>query len=176
MATTLGAKSVTTKALAAGTSVTLPMLEPVTMRVRALRALRRSVMFSTRIVVVMNLPSAWAKESTFSSVMLSEDRGETWRYVETPAGLDTTECALVELTGGSWMLNLRDNRNRRNRDRQEDNAEQAADTGEAAETASGEEGEPRARGRRQAVRDEPKPIPPWIWLGHIVRHEYGRGI
>ena len=56
-----------------------------------------------------------ADQNTFSSVMISEDRGVTWRYVDTPAGHDTTEAALVELGGGTWMLNMRDNRNRRDR-------------------------------------------------------------
>jgi len=46
----------------------------------------------------------------------------------------------------------RDNRNRRGRDRQEEGAEQAPESAEQAEAAAGDESEPRARGRRQAVR------------------------
>ena len=44
-----------------------------------------------------------------STVVWSEDRGETWQ-VGTGARPDTTESAVVELADGSWMLNMRCNR------------------------------------------------------------------
>ncbi|BCX47503.1 neuraminidase [Haloferula helveola] len=47
----------------------------------------------------------------FSNIMWSDDRGKTWT-VSAFARRDTTECAVVELSDGSLMLNMRDNRNR----------------------------------------------------------------
>ena len=47
----------------------------------------------------------------FSNIMWSGDRGKTWT-VSTPARRDTTECSVAELSDGSLMLNIRDNRNR----------------------------------------------------------------
>ncbi len=46
----------------------------------------------------------------FSNFIYSEDRGKTWKTSE-PAKSNTTECAIVELSDGSLMLNMRDNRN-----------------------------------------------------------------
>lgn len=50
----------------------------------------------------------------FSNITWSKDGGKTWttsnQAAETPLG--TTECAVVELSDGSLMLNMRDNRNR----------------------------------------------------------------
>ncbi|MDB4759416.1 glycoside hydrolase [Akkermansiaceae bacterium] len=50
----------------------------------------------------------------FSNITYSKDGGKTWTVSE-PARSDTTECAVVELSDGSLMLNMRDNRNRRNK-------------------------------------------------------------
>jgi sialidase-1 len=47
----------------------------------------------------------------FSNIIWSGNRGKTWT-VSAPARSDTTECAVVELSDGSLMLNMRDNRNR----------------------------------------------------------------
>jgi sialidase-1 len=50
----------------------------------------------------------------FSGITWSKDGGKTWTTsnpaAETPKG--TTECAVVQLSDGSLMLNMRDNRNR----------------------------------------------------------------
>ncbi|MFK7819715.1 MAG: sialate O-acetylesterase, partial [Planctomycetaceae bacterium] len=47
----------------------------------------------------------------FSNLMHSKDHGETWTV--SPAARDnTTECSVAELSDGSLMLNMRDNRNR----------------------------------------------------------------
>jgi len=49
----------------------------------------------------------------FSNITWSKDSGKTWttsnQAAETPFG--TTECAVVQLSDGSLMLNIRDNRN-----------------------------------------------------------------
>jgi len=50
----------------------------------------------------------------FSNLIWSRDRGRSWT-VSNPARTDTTECAVAELSGGSLMLNMRDNRNRRDK-------------------------------------------------------------
>ena len=47
----------------------------------------------------------------FSNLMWSVDRGENWT-VSKHARDNTTECAVVELSDGSLILNMRDNRNR----------------------------------------------------------------
>ena len=47
----------------------------------------------------------------FSNLMWSEDHGKSWALSE-HARDNTTECAVVELSNGSLMLNMRDNRNR----------------------------------------------------------------
>ncbi|MCD8172851.1 MAG: exo-alpha-sialidase [Alistipes sp.] len=51
---------------------------------------------------------------SFSNITWSRDGGRTWTSsepaAETPLG--TTECAVVELSDGTLMLNMRDNRNR----------------------------------------------------------------
>lgn len=47
----------------------------------------------------------------FSNLMWSEDHGKNWTLSE-HARSNTTECAVVELSNGSLMLNMRDNRNR----------------------------------------------------------------
>ena len=50
----------------------------------------------------------------FSNIMWSSDNGKTWT-VSSFARNDTTECAVTELSDGSLMLNMRDNRNRRDK-------------------------------------------------------------
>ncbi|MGL4851732.1 MAG: exo-alpha-sialidase [Phocaeicola sp.] len=47
----------------------------------------------------------------FSNITWSKDGGKTW-VASNPAYHDTTECMAVELSDGSIMLNMRDNRNR----------------------------------------------------------------
>lgn len=49
----------------------------------------------------------------FSNITWSKDGGKTWT-TSNPATKNTTECMAVELTDGSIMLNMRDNRNRGN--------------------------------------------------------------
>lgn len=46
----------------------------------------------------------------FSNITYSKDGGKTWKTSK-PSYTDTTECAVVELSDGSLMLNMRDNRN-----------------------------------------------------------------
>lgn len=47
----------------------------------------------------------------FSNIMFSKDHGQTWS-VSAHARSNTTECAVAELSDGSLLLNMRDNRNR----------------------------------------------------------------
>lgn len=54
-----------------------------------------------------------AKGLPFSNITWSKDQGKTW-HTSNPAYHDTTECMAVELSDGSVMLNMRDNRNRNN--------------------------------------------------------------
>ncbi len=49
----------------------------------------------------------------FSNITWSKDGGKTWT-TSNPATKNTTECMAVELSDGSIMLNMRDNRNRGN--------------------------------------------------------------
>lgn len=49
----------------------------------------------------------------FSNITYSQDGGKTW-VASDPAYSNTTECMAVQLTDGSIMLNMRDNRNRGN--------------------------------------------------------------
>jgi sialidase-1 len=51
----------------------------------------------------------------FSNITWSKDGGKTWT-TSNPAHKNTTECMAVELSDGSIMLNMRDNRNRGNED------------------------------------------------------------
>ena len=50
----------------------------------------------------------------FSNITWSKDGGKTWT-TSNPAYNNTTECMAVELSDGSVMLNMRDNRNRGNK-------------------------------------------------------------
>lgn len=51
----------------------------------------------------------------FSNITYSKDGGKTW-IASNPAYHNTTECMAVELSDGSVMLNMRDNRNRGHKD------------------------------------------------------------
>ncbi|MCP5536069.1 MAG: exo-alpha-sialidase [Akkermansiaceae bacterium] len=55
-----------------------------------------------------------AKGLPFSNLTWSRDHGKTW-HVSSHARDNTTECAVVELSDGSLMLNMRDNRNHRDK-------------------------------------------------------------
>ncbi|HCP37636.1 MAG TPA: exo-alpha-sialidase, partial [Verrucomicrobiales bacterium] len=50
----------------------------------------------------------------FSNLMWSRDHGESWT-LGSHARSNTTECAVAELSNGSLMLNMRDNRNRKDK-------------------------------------------------------------
>ncbi|NNE90866.1 MAG: exo-alpha-sialidase, partial [Verrucomicrobiales bacterium] len=52
----------------------------------------------------------------FSNIMWSKDRGKTWT-VSKPATDNTSESSVAELSDGSLMLNIRDNRNRADKSR-----------------------------------------------------------
>ncbi len=49
----------------------------------------------------------------FSNITFSRDGGATWK-TSNPAFSNTTECAVVQLSDGPLMLNMRNNRNRNN--------------------------------------------------------------
>ena len=70
----------------------------------------------------------------FSNITWSKDNGKTWTTsdaaAETPKG--TTECAVVQLSDGSLMLNMRDNRNRS--DESENNGRTIAVTSDLGQT------------------------------------------
>jgi sialidase-1 len=67
----------------------------------------------------------------FSNITYSKDHGKTW-HVSPPARANTTECAVAELSDGSLMLNMRDNRNRRLKG--EDNGRAVATTKDLGNT------------------------------------------
>ncbi len=48
----------------------------------------------------------------FSNIMYSKDGGKSWK-ISNPAYNNTTESAVAQLSDGSLMLNMRDNRNRK---------------------------------------------------------------
>ncbi|MFI3281585.1 MAG: sialidase family protein [Rikenellaceae bacterium] len=50
-----------------------------------------------------------AEEMPHAGIMYSKDRGETW-VITNPARSNTTEAQVAELSDGSLMLNMRDNR------------------------------------------------------------------
>ena len=50
---------------------------------------------------------------SFSNITYSKDAGKTWT-TSNPAYKNTTECMAIQLTDGSVMLNMRDNRNHGN--------------------------------------------------------------
>ncbi len=55
-----------------------------------------------------------ATGESFSNITYSRDQGKTW-VTSNPAYSNTTECAVVQLSDGSLMLNMRDNRNRQDK-------------------------------------------------------------
>jgi sialidase-1 len=67
---------------------------------------------------------------SFSNITWSKDGGRTWT-TSNPAHKNTTECMAVELSDGSIMLNMRDNRNRGN---EEVNGRTIATTTDLGET------------------------------------------
>ena len=66
----------------------------------------------------------------FSNITWSKDGGKTWT-TSSPAHKNTTECMAVQLSDGSIMLNMRDNRNRGN---EEVNGRTIATTTDLGET------------------------------------------
>ncbi|MGL5683178.1 MAG: exo-alpha-sialidase [Marinifilaceae bacterium] len=50
----------------------------------------------------------------FSNITYSKDGGKTW-VTSNPSYSNTTECSVVELSNGTLMLNMRDNRNGKNK-------------------------------------------------------------
>ena len=67
----------------------------------------------------------------FSNLMWSKDHGKTWTVAK-PARSNTTECAVAELSDGSLMLNMRDNRNRK--DKSESNGRAVSITNDLGKT------------------------------------------
>ena len=61
--------------------------------------------------LVMPTQGRDAQGVPFSNIISSKDHGKTW-IVSTHARSQTTECAVAELSDGSLLLNMRDNRNR----------------------------------------------------------------
>ena len=61
--------------------------------------------------LVMPTAGRDAKGLPFSNLMWSKDHGESWTLASA-ARTNTNECAVAELSDGSLMLNMRDNRNR----------------------------------------------------------------
>jgi len=81
--------------------------------------------------LVMPVQGRDENQRAFSTIMISRDRGKTWQ-VGSPARLDTTESAAVQLPDGSILLNMRDNRNRK--DKSETNGRAVSVTHDWGET------------------------------------------
>ena len=64
--------------------------------------------------LVMPTQGRDAEGRPFSNITWSKDRGATWT-VSAHARDNTTECAVAELSDGSLLLNMRDNRNHRDK-------------------------------------------------------------
>ncbi len=64
--------------------------------------------------LVMPTQGRDAEGLPFSNLMWSRDHGESWT-LGSHARSNTTECAVAELSNGSLMLNMRDNRNRKDK-------------------------------------------------------------
>lgn len=79
------------------------------------------------------MPTAGRDEKgiPFSNLMWSKDHGKTWK-LGTAARSNTTECAVAELSDGSLMLNIRDNRNRQ--DKSETNGRAVSVTSDLGKT------------------------------------------
>lgn len=69
----------------------------------------------------------------FSNITYSKDHGKTW-YTSNAAAHNTTESAVAQLSNGSLMLNMRDNRNRKTKG--EDNGRAIAVTNDLGKTWS----------------------------------------
>ncbi len=67
----------------------------------------------------------------FSNLMWSKDHGKTWT-LSSPARSNTNESAVAELSDGSLMLNMRDNRNRK--DKSETNGRAVSVTADLGKT------------------------------------------
>lgn len=65
--------------------------------------------------LVMPTQGRDVKGESFSNISYSRDGGISW-VTSKAATTNTSECAVVELSDGSLMLNIRDNRNRQNKD------------------------------------------------------------
>lgn len=81
--------------------------------------------------LVMPTQGRDATGKPFSNLIWSKDHGKTWT-VSSHARSDTTECAVAELSDGSLMLNMRDNRNRK--DKSETNGRAVSVTRDLGET------------------------------------------
>ncbi|MDR0901958.1 MAG: glycoside hydrolase [Opitutaceae bacterium] len=55
-----------------------------------------------------------SRGAAFSNITWSRDGGLSWK-TSAPASNNTTECAVAQLSDGSLMLNIRDNRNSKNK-------------------------------------------------------------
>jgi len=83
--------------------------------------------------LVMPTQGRDVKGLPFSNIICSKDHGKTWT-VSNHARDNTTECAIVELSDGSLMLNMRDNRNRS--DKSETNGRAVSVTNDLGKTWS----------------------------------------
>lgn len=70
------------------------------------------------------------KGGAFSNITYSKDKGKTWT-TSNPAYQDVTECNAAQLTDGTIMLNMRDNRNR---GKKENNGRRICTTSDLGET------------------------------------------
>lgn len=69
----------------------------------------------------------------FSNITYSKDGGDTW-HASNPAYKDVTENMAVQLSDGSIMLNMRDNRNRRHQNENVDNGRRVCITTDLGNT------------------------------------------
>ena len=69
----------------------------------------------------------------FSNITYSKDGGKTWK-TSNPAYTDVTENMAVELSDGSIMLNMRDNRNARHRNESVENGRRVCVTKDLGDT------------------------------------------
>lgn len=95
----------------------------------------------------------------FSNITFSQDGGQTWE-TSGPAYTNTTECAVVELTDGSLMLNMRNNRN---------GQEKGERNGRAIFTTSDMGKHWTRHTTSEHVLIEP------VCMGALYKHEYGHG-
>lgn len=83
--------------------------------------------------LVMPTQGRDAQGLPFSNITCSKDHGKSWN-VSPPARDNTTECAVAELSDGSLLLNIRDNRNRS--DKSETNGRAVSQTTDLGKTWS----------------------------------------